>query len=269
MPSGLEQFLGHVPAWALVLFRITGIFIMGPMYGSQTIPPRVKIFIALTLSLCIYPMLLTTSAAAAPLIQRTIEQHLSLWQLLPAVAMELAIGLVIGFGANLPIVGMQMGGRMIEQQMGLGIAGVFNPELGATSGPLSQFITLFAITLFVILGGHRVVLTTLVGSFGHVPLGGFRVDGHVIDLAVGLLSSMFDLALRVGAPLLCLIFLASLAMGFIARTVPQMNILSIGFVLRIVAGALLLVGLVGVFAALFQDHTESTLDAVTRFFNPH
>ena len=112
------------------------------------------------------------------------------------------------------------------------------------------------------------MLSALVGSFGHVPLGGFRIDGHVVDLVIGLLSSMFDLALRIGAPLLCLIFLQSLAMGFIARTVPQMNILSIGFVLRIVAGAALLIGLVGVFATVFQGYTENTLDLITRFFVP-
>lgn len=266
--NGFGQFLGHVPAWMLVMFRISGIFIMGPMFGSGALPARVKVFIAVVLSFCVYPMLLTASTSAAPLIQQTIDQQLTLWQLIPAVSMELAIGLVIGFGAYLPIVGMQMGARMIEQQMGLGIAGVFNPELDATTGPLSQFITMFAIALFIIMGGHRVVLAALVGSFGHVPLGGFRIDGRVIDLVIGLLGSMFDLALRIGAPLLCLIFLQSLAMGFIARTVPQMNILSIGFVLRIVAGAALLMGLIGVFAAVFQGYTENTLDLITRFFVP-
>ena len=268
MPIGLEQFLGHVPAWMLVLFRITGIFMIGPMFGSTVLPPRVKVSIAVILSLCVYPMLLTASSAAAPMVWGTVDQQLSLWQLLPAVAMELAVGLVIGFGAYMPIVGMQMGARMIEQQMGLGIAGVFNPELDATTGPLSQFLTMFAIALFILLGGHRAVLTTLVGSFGHVPLGAFRIDGQVIDLILGLLGSMLDLALRVGAPLLCLIFLQSLAMGFIARTVPQMNILSIGFVLRIVAGALLLVGLVGVFADVFQTNLEGALDAISQFFSP-
>ena len=208
-----------------------------------------------------------TGNSAAPLIAITINEPLSLWQLPAAVAMELAIGYVIGFGANLPVVGMQIGARMIETQMGLGIAGVFNPELGTSTGPLGQLMGLFAIALFILLGCHRVALAALVGSFAYVPLGAFRIDAQVLDLVLGLLNSMFDLALRIGAPLLCLIFLETLAMGFIARTVPQMNILSIGFVLRIVAGAILLIGLVGVFAALFQSHAEIAMNALTEFFS--
>ena len=70
MPTGLEPFLGHVPAWVLVLFRITGIFIMAPIFGSRAIPARVKMFIAVTLSFCVYPMLLTASSAAEPLIRK-------------------------------------------------------------------------------------------------------------------------------------------------------------------------------------------------------
>lgn len=272
MTLNLQPLLPHLPAWALVLFRLAGIFMFGPVFGSQVVPARVKVFLALGLSFCVYPMLLDadnpSAASLAPVIQSAAENDLHLWPMVAAVASEIMIGLIIGFGANLPIVGVQVGGYMIDQQMGLGIAQVFNPELNAESGVVSQFLTMCAIGLFVIIGGHRVMLAALVGSFHHVPLGGFMPDAAMVDLIVGLLTAMFELAVRVAAPLLCIFFLLTLALGFIARTVPQLNILSIGFGLRIIVGAVVLVFLSAMFGNTFIMAATRMLTAVTRFFNP-
>lgn len=281
MPIDLTPILNHLPAWLLVMFRITGIFMMAPMFGSRTIPAKIKILFALGLSIAIYPILLSPGKPAAvpgleasllgarpPSVPVFIDHGLSLWTVAPAVAMELMVGLLIGYSVSLPLVGMQMGGRIIDQQMGLGVAGIFNPELNEQSGVVSQFFFITALAIFLISGGHYVILATLVDSFGQVPLGGFRPDGHMLDLIIGLLASMFDMALRVGAPLLCLIFLQTVAMGFVARTVPQMNILSIGFALRIMVGALLLIGAVKIMAGVFEDGLLSALDSIRLFFTP-
>ena len=99
-----------------------------------------------------------------------------------------------------------------------------------------------------------------------VPLGGFRVDGAVIDLILGLLTSMLHLAFRVAAPLLCLVFLETVAMGFIARTVPQMNILSIGFALRIVIGVTLIIGALSVKGNILVQFLGNMLGQISKFF---
>ena len=97
------------------------------------------------------------------------------------VVYELMIGLVIGFGATLPLYGMQIGGQVIDQQMGLSLASVISPDSDAEGGGLvNQFYFLLASTLFVIFNGHRAVLGVLVGSFDHVPLGAYRPDAQLI-----------------------------------------------------------------------------------------
>jgi flagellar biosynthetic protein FliR len=272
LPISLEPLLVHVPAWTMVLFRIAGIFLIGPMLGSSLVPMRMRVFFALGLSFCVYPMLLAPGSAAASLVGQTVADtqlsQLSLWSLAPMVAMEILIGMVIGFGANLPIVGIQMSGQLIDQQMGLAVAAVFNPELDANAGTVSQFLAMLAITVFVMLGGHRVVVATVVGSFSHVPLGGMSPSGAMMDLILGLMTAMLELAIRVAAPVLCLIFLETLAMGFIARTVPQMNILSIGFVLRIVAGTVLLIAVMSYIGDAMQAAITENLRQLVWFFNP-
>ena len=248
------------------MFRLSGMFIFAPIFGSNVVFARLKVFLVLGLSFCIYPILLTPGSASSAMIMPVILEGLSLWTLAGVVAMELLIGLVIGYGASLPLIGMQIGGRVVDQQMGLGLAGVLNPEFNEQTGVVSQFYFILALTVFVILGGHRVLVASLVGSFSTIPLGGFYADGHMLDLILGLLTTIFDLALRVAAPLLCLIFLETIALGFIARTVPQMNILSIGFALRIMVGVFLLIGAISIENDVFVQSMQHTLSQLMTFF---
>jgi len=266
MVVNLGPIFDHLPAWAMVLVRLTGIFVLAPVFGSRAVPVPIKIFFAVGLSFCVYPVLYQPGTPAAELMASLRIEGLSLWKVIPAVCMELMIGFVIGFSVSMPLFGLQMGARMIDMQMGLGVAGLFNPELGEESGILSEFMFISALAIFVIVGGHYAVLATLIDSFGHVPIGGFRPDGHMLDLVVGLVSSMFEMTLRVSAPLLCLIFLETVALGFIAKTVPQMNVLSIGFAIRIVAALTMLIGGVTVLFAVYRHELFEALDAVRIFF---
>ncbi len=271
MNFDLSPILVHLPLWLLVLFRITGIFVVSPVFGSKTVPMKLRILFALTLSWCVYPLVYGSLAAGAvalrvPGISDVPIQNVSMLLLASAVAMELAIGALIGYGAMLPVVGMQMAGHIVDQQIGLGLAGIFNPEFDDESGAVGEFYFVLATLIFITLGGHRMVLDTLLGSFQHIPLGGFKIDSNVIGLVIALLTVMLELAIRVAAPLLCLIFLETVAMGFIARTVPQLNILSIGFPLRILLGVSILIASITVQADTLKGAFAQTLQMLNRFF---
>ncbi len=264
--ANLDPILNHIPAWLLVLFRFTGIFIIAPMFGSATIPARIRIMLAVGLSICVYPMLLSPGRPSWGLIEPVISNGLSLWSLGGAVGMELMIGVIIGYGATLPIMGLQVAGNIADQQLGMSLGGLFNPELDEQGGIISEFFFIIAIMIFIILGGHRILITTLVASFNDVPLGGFKADGRMLDMIVALLGSMFHLGMRVAAPLLCLVFLETVAMGFIARTVPQLNILSIGFPLRILAGGGLLIVSIAAITNAYIDEVRHALRQIGIYF---
>ena len=266
MGIDLRPLLPHLPAWLMVLFRLTGIFVMAPVLGSQTVPRQVKVLLVLGLSVCVYPLLLAPGTPAASLMAEFHAQPLSLWTLVPRVAVELLLGYVIGYAASLPLVGMQMGGFVIDQQLGLGIAGSFNPELGEQAGLTGDLLFMGALAVFVGLGGHHVMLMTVVGSFQHVPLGGFTGFSALLELVLGLLAVMFELALRVAAPLLCLVFLETVVMGLIARTIPQMNILSVGFALRIIAGLGFMTASIGIAMTVYEQTLRLVLRRLLDFF---
>lgn len=255
MSSDLEIILLYAPAFLLVMFRVTGIFIFAPFFGSGLMPMRVKALLALVLSICVYPM-----------IPPQPPPSLSLWTMAWAVGSELLIGLIIGYGASLPLVAMQSAGTLMGQQLGLGLARVFNPALNSQTDVVGRFFFLSALAVFMVFNGHHALIAVLVHSFAHVPLGGYVPGGELVWMMTGLLKSMLELAIRVAAPLLCLVFLESIAMGFIARTAPQFNLLSLGFPIRIIVGLILLIGLAAIMQQAFIEQMRHVLDALFTLF---
>jgi len=266
VPVDLTPILNHAPAWLLVLFRLTGIFVLAPMFGSEAIPRQVRVFLALGLSFCVYPMLLTPGSSSAVNVGFTVDHGVPLWPVLGMVGVELLIGFAVGFAASLPMIGMQVGGQVIDQQMGLGFAGVVNPEFGEEAGIIARLMFLMSLTIFIILGGHRAMLATLIGSFDKVPLGGFDDLAGLATMMVGLLDVTFDMAFRIAAPLLCVMFLVQISLGFIMRTVPQVNVLSVGFIIRILLGAVFMSAFVGIAAGVFVDHAHLFMHHLIRLF---
>lgn len=281
----LGPVVDHLPAWLMVLFRLTGIFLLAPVFGSQTIPRLVKVFMVLALSLCVYPMMIGRGDADTTGLPGLLDRGLaSIWALAAMVAVELLLGYVIGYCASLPLIGMQIGGQVIDQQMGIAAGGVFNPDLDSEAGVVGQFFFLTGLTIFLIIGGHHVILLTLVTSFETVPVGRFGVPfgfggpadpaaglGTVgmdaaVGLVLGLLTVIFEMAFRIAAPLLCILFLLRVAMGFIGRTVPQMNILSVGFIFYILAGMVVLIIGATTTVLVFRDTMTQTLQLILHIF---
>lgn len=264
MPVDLTPILPYVPVWLMILFRLTGIFVLAPVLGSSTIPRTIKVFLAIGLSFAVWPMLWVDPEASRNLAAAV--SGLDLWSLGLLVALELLIGYVIGYAASLPLTGMQLGGHIIDQQMGLAAAQLFNPEFDDQTGVTGQMLFWLALALFVAAGGLNVMLHTLAQTFRHVPLGGFASFDQIVTMVVGMITIMFELGLRIAAPLLCLMFLISVGMGFLMRTVPQFNILSVGFAIRILSSLIIMMMLIGVIAGAYGDMAGQILGELMRFF---
>lgn len=248
-----QPILDHLAPAMLVVFRITGLMIFAPVLGARAVPVRIKIGLAVLIGLAIYPLLSETVLEPSTL-------RLDLWALAPLMGMELMIGLVIGYVASLPLMALQTGGLIMGQQMGLGFARFFNPAIGDDADVVGQVLFFLALAAFLMIGGHEAMLIALLHSFEHVPLGAFVPDATLLDLILGFLLSAFELAIRVATPLLAIVFVESVAMGFLAKTVPQLNILSLGFPIRIMSGlAIIAIGL-SVIDGLLMDELNFVAD---------
>jgi flagellar biosynthesis protein FliR len=231
VPS-FEPLLEHVAPFALVVSRIAGLMVLTPLLANRLLPRRYRALIAIMFAAAVYPGLSG---------QWHFEPDINLVSLAPLMVSELLIGVSIGFLAGLPIVGLDAAGYMMGHQMGLGLARVYNPEVGEDTDIIGQLMMYIGLAIFVSIGGLEAMFLALMSTFDSVPLGTFATDRLPLDLILGILSSAFELAIRVSAPVLCIVTLLMIAMAFIMKTMPQINILSVGFALKIIFGLSILI----------------------------
>lgn len=244
------SLIAHIPPAVLVATRIGGMMLYAPVVSSTAIPARVKALLALVLAAAIYPMMASRHEIVSGI-------ELNLWLLAPLMMMEALIGALIGFLASLPLTGLQAGGVVISQQMGLSFGQLYNPQTGEESDAVSQLLYFMAVAIFITCGGLDATFMALLHTFDRIPIGGLIELGDIVAVITGLMISALELALRVAAPLLCIVFLETVALGFLSRSVPQLNILSLGFPVRILVGLTAL----GLSATVINDVVLDEIDA--------
>jgi len=253
--DGLVQLFEHVPGLLIVAFRLGGLMLFSPILASAAVPVRVRAGLAFLVAAASYPLLHERGVVTVP-------AELDLLMLGGLIAREAAIGAVVGWLAMLPLMIAQTAGQAISTQLGLAFAEVYDPTTDASAEQLGQMLTWLALVCFLTIGGHAWLFLAVLRTFDYVPVGGFTVDAELLRLATGLALSAMEVGLRLCAPVLALVFLESLALGFMSKTTPQINILSLGFPLRILAGVTMFALGLHVTGDILMIELHGMLDAI-------
>ncbi len=255
MPWDLFHLPLLLPAFVLVAGRVAGIMITAPFFSSPAIPRQAKVLLVLAVATMVFPL----SGAAVPI-------ALPLGRVVVGLVGEMAIGLVIGLGFSLIFSGVAIAARLIGQQVGIGAAALFDPVFESDSTAIGELYFFFTLVVFFSIGGHHVTLTALLDTFRTTPLLTFEVTPSVVGALNDLFANAFSFGIRLAGPILVAMFLASLTMGFISRTMPQLNILSVGFGVRVIVGiwmvAASIVTVRHVFAGEFWKFADIVRDAL-------
>ncbi len=225
--TGLALILGHVMPFGLVVARLAGLFVAAPLLSSIGVPMKAKALLVLALSAAIYPVL--------PASTQTLGD-LTLMDLLPMVIGETMIGGAMGALAAVPVVIMDSAGVIGGQMMGMGLARVYNPEMDGDADVLGQMLFLLAGGAFVAMGGIEQLFLALTGTFEHVAPGGMSISRAPLAALVAVLGSGCELAIRVSMPIMGAVMLLVVVFGAIGKTMPQINIMSVGFTAKVLAG---------------------------------
>lgn len=225
----LEQALNFMPAFVLVFFRVAGMSLAAPLFGSSRIPARIKLLFALVLALGVMP-----SVATTPVLPE------SAWQLALGIGGEMIFGLAIGTALNFVFVATHWAGDMIGQQMGLGMGQVFDPASGPSGSVVSDMYFLLTLVLFMAVGGHYAFLRGVASTFTSLPLLSLGMNVDMLELVVGLLTGATMLAMQLAAPVLLTCLIADVVLGFLSKTVPQLNVMTAGLSIRAMAGMVVL-----------------------------
>lgn len=233
----LDVSAAHFQVFLLVFVRTVGILAVAPIFGHRAVVSQSKAGFAFVLALVLFPAVPITLAATFDLIPYVF-----------IVVKELTMGIMFGFVARLVFVAVQFAGEVIGIDIGFGVVNVIDPLSAEQISIIGTFKNLIALVTFLLINGHHVMLQALAQSFEMVPLGGIQLSEMLARGLIEMTSGVFVMAIQLAAPVVTALFLTSVALGVMARTVPQMNVFVVGFPLKIGVG----MGMLAVSLPLFQ-----------------
>jgi flagellar biosynthetic protein FliR len=227
----------QVLAWITPLLwpflRVLALFSALPVFAQRGVPARVRVALAFLIAVCAQATLPTMPLIAldsAPAILAIIQQVL--------------IGVSLGFAVRIVFAAVEFAGELIGLQMGLNFSGFFNPMTGGEATAVSRFFSIAVSWLFIVTGGHLLLIGAVIQSFQVFPVGPepFAFLRAVQPQVWG--AEVFRLGLWIALPMIAMLLFVNLVLGIISRVAQQMNIFSIGFPITVS------VGLIGVLLTL-------------------
>jgi len=221
--------LGSLVTWLMVFLRGVGIVVLLPELAGRQAP----IMVRLALAMCMATLLVGVLPPA--------RVPADAWQLIFSCSGEVVLGLAMGFVGQMAFAAMEVAGRIMSSEVGLSSApGLAGPD--GASGPLSSFVSAFAVVLFFALDGHLAVLGAFARSFSLAAPGHPIVNPGAASLVMDETSHVIELGLRIAAPFVALNFLVTLSFAVLGRAVPRMNVFILSASVRALAGMALLGG---------------------------
>jgi flagellar biosynthetic protein FliR len=230
-------------AFLLALLRTGGFVIVAPALSHRTVPASVKIGLSIIIAWALVPQLVA-DLPAAPI-------HLA--QLAIMGVREVLTGIIIGFSFALLFAGLQAAGELVGLQVGFALANIYDYQTERQVGVLGQLELLLGVLLFFAIDGHHLMLRAFFDSYRVVGVSGLQISAAGLDVLVRLSTIIFVIAIKAAAPVMAAIFLSEIALGILARTVPQMNVFIIGFPLKIGVGLFMLATALPLFSIVFAN----------------
>jgi flagellar biosynthetic protein FliR len=224
-------------SFMLTLMRISVILFLLPFFGATLLPNLVKGALCMMLALALWPKL------AFPGVMMPANP----WSLGLMFLGEVIMGLLLDILVLFLFSAVQSAGSIMGFSMGFSLMNSIDPLTGASESGLGHLMSQVATMLFLCMNGHLILLGGLAQSFELVPPGSLLINPALGEHLIAFTGQMFVMALKIAAPIMASIFLVDLALALVARAAPQMNVLFIGFPLKIGVGFLFMTL---VFAAL-------------------
>ncbi len=249
-----QQMFGMIAALLWTALRIGALLMAMPLIGTRAIPSRIRVMVALTLSLALSPML------PAPPVWNGFDAATVL-----SIARELAIGAAMGFMLKLVFEAGALAGELISQGTGLSFAQMSDPLRGVTSGVISQWFYIAFGLLFFAANGHLALIALLVRSYDAVPIGTALPD---VQATLKIAPEFFSLVLRGGVslalPVMVAMLAVNLAFGVLSKAAPALNPIQLGLPISVLVGLFLIAVLAGELGPPVQRLFDASFDAAAR-----
>jgi len=254
------EFHQIIIAWALAAVRITGAFAIVPALGDSMISGSARRVAVLGFAVLAVPMIRATMPPG----------DLPVWWLTILAFKEVLVGFVVGFFAAIPFWVAENVGNFIDNQRGATMGEVYSPLSGTQVSTTGIFFTQIVSTIFFVSGAVFLLLGALYTSYEVIPVFGDMVafNGHTPELALGTLDGMLRATVVISAPIVILMFLATIGLGFVNRTAPQLNVFFLSMPVKSALGvAFLIIYIPFIIDRLMYTRQGEILEPALRLLN--
>jgi flagellar biosynthetic protein FliR len=231
-------------AFMLVFARVAAMVMVLPALGQSNIPVRIKIAIAVLLTLIILPL----HRAAY-----TIDMQ-SMTSLVVLMLHEIIVGVVLGATAQVAMSALQVAGSVIAQQLGLGFVTAVDPTQGQQGVVIGNFLTMLGVTLLFATDSHHLIIAALSDSYSIFSPNDVVPSGDVAALATRAFAAAFKIGMQLSAPFLVFGLVFNIGLGVLARLMPQMQVYFVGVPLSILTGFLIFAAVLTAMMGTFLDY---------------
>jgi flagellar biosynthetic protein FliR len=243
---------GLLTIYMLVFSRVGAMIMLLPAIGDMGVPPRVRLSLALAISLALAPTVarLYTNIPDAPMAFGLL------------IAQEITCGVVIGAIARLIMSALQVAGYLIATQTGLAYAQTVDPTMGVQGAIVGTFFSLLGTVMIFATNMHHLAIGAIEGSYRMLPPGGAFPTGDLAELAIRYTSGAFLMGLQLAAPFVVFGFVVTASIGLLARLMPQLQVFFVAMPINILAGFLIMMLLLGSMMTMFLNFYGQQMGAL-------
>ncbi|AET70278.1 flagellar biosynthetic protein FliR [Desulfosporosinus orientis DSM 765] len=219
----------NLSLFLLILTRWAGMIMLAPVFAARGVPSLVRLGLAAGITIVLYPLIAATNPSIPS-------------ELLPYVAVvikETLVGLVIGYIIYTMTAILQGAGQLIDFQMGFTMGAAIDPVYGVQSPMMGNFQIVLATMLLLATNSHHYLIAAMVKSYAYIPLNPSNLPANYLFYAQ-LIAQVFALSIQLAMPIFGALLVSDVGVGLLTRTVPQLNIFSVIFPVKIVFGFVIL-----------------------------
>jgi flagellar biosynthesis protein FliR len=243
----MEILTQYIPNFLFILLRAGIMVSMLPFLSTANFPARLKIGLAVAIALIL-----------TPIVEFKVERP----DIPIIILRELIFGMALGLAARLVFFAVDMAGQLMSTATGLSMASILNPEMGQST-EISVVYGIIAMFVFLAMDAHHDLIMIFVKSYEWIPAGHIDVRSMVAPI-IGLGSKMFLIALKVSAPVVVIMLIANILLGFLYKAAPQMNVFFVAYPVYILLGFTVMIVSVPVFIFVAGDVITGIKDDMLR-----
>jgi flagellar biosynthetic protein FliR len=229
--SKLPHFLNYFFAWIVVFPRFLGFIIFAPGFSRKEIPSLPKIGMAMALTITFLPIFGDVKPPAST-------------SFFLAIFLNFIFGSIIGMITLFIFDTITAAGEMMNMQMGLQSAMMFDPNSKTQSSILGRFLTLFAVVIFIDIGGLYWLIEAFIRGFEIFPLYDVFIPlDKIINMKylIYLTGNVMFIGLQIASPIIITTLCQDIILGIISKTAPQVNVFQLSFLFKPLIGSLIIV----------------------------